>query len=407
MSRWQGQDPWREQEIASRVSTLEEVRNPTSPTDAFVSFRLQFLTVPDRDLAAFTREFYSQLSEQLGESSLWLVEFQPALRWRIAAVRMLFGAKEHPELLAQTHAGGPRLPTPMALLPSLGFGFDAFVEPALLPTSPWILGMNGIRADGQVIVMFGDSQPGFTGKQANDPLDILRGRSPVTRSWSRPNFPAAAAQAWIAWWIGAINHLLGKALDLANFTNPNGSYDPGLHLGVLATIERLFAIVQTILADAHRPHDRVRRMFDVIDLLDGLSFGSWESLLRPDRVRRQLEILQETLPANVHAIALPRCVAAVEQLSEFSEGFQPRTSDGKLRARSPSGEPIDITVDAATHTYLRLIRNSGTHSFRKALRDPYQRSIVAARTDAIPDELADLAFLHLLRFLSQPRLPAS
>lgn len=405
LSRWQPQDSFGPHAMTETIRGLPEVREPASATDAFVGLRLQFMTVPDREVPGLVQAMFVPLATQMPNAAIWAMEFDAALRWRVAAVRMLFGAREHPEVLGEVQRLGGRLPTPTALLPSLGFGLDAFTEPALLPASPWILGMNAIRAGGQIVVLFGDAFPGFTGKQADDALGLLRGRSAVARSTPRPMVSPAIAEQWLRWWVKSLNRLLGRALDVGRYVDDVGRYDPGLHLGVLASLERLFSNVQGILATTRQPLGRVRRMFEVVDLLDGLSFGGWESMLRPDNVARQLERLRTELPAEVHDLALTRCLSAISALDEFGAGFQPRSSDGLVRVRSTAGAPQDVTVAAATHTYLRLIRNAGSHSFRKALQDPYQRSILAAHKGDLPDALADLAWFHLLRFLADPRLP--
>lgn len=403
--RWLPQDEWRSEDVAARVQALREIQEPASITDAFVSFRLQFMTIHDREVPAFVRDMYLPIAKAFPGSSVWSLQFSPTLRWRVAAVRMLFGAQQHPEILEQIEVSADRLPTPMGLLPSLGFGMGAFVEPALLPASPWIIGMNCTRAGGQIVILFGQSIPGFSGNQADDPLHLLRGRSPVVRTTTRPDVAPPVAEKWLEWWVERLNHVLARALNVGSFRAEGGQYDPGLHLGVLASLELLFSGVQGILADSRRPQYRVRQMFDVIDLLAGLSFGSWENLLRPDKVQRQLKELRGTLPVALHELALARCEPAIKGLEQFGADFVPRSPDGLLRVQAPTGETQLVPVSAAVHTYLRLMRNAGTHSFRKAMGDPYQRSIIAAQTGDIPDDIADLAFFQLLRFMIDPRVP--
>jgi hypothetical protein len=293
----------------------------------------------------------------------------------------------------------------MSLLQSLGYGLDSFFEPALMPTSPWALGVNGIRVGGHAVILFGDALPGFTGKQADDLMDLLRGRSPLATPTTRPTIEPTRAEEWLRWWVDRINNLLGLILDPSNYQDQNGFYDPGRHLGVLASIEELFSSVQTILADAQKPHHRIRRLFEVIDLLTSLTFGSWESLLRPDRIRREMERLKAVLPAGLQSIALARCVPAIEALDAFGNHFGPRDPDGLLIVRSSANRTKAVPIDAAIHTYLRIIRNSGPHSFGEAVDDPYRRSILASCGEPIPDAIADLGFFHLLRFLQTPRIP--
>lgn len=406
LTRWQPQDSYRHEDVVTRVRQLREIREPTSLTDAFVSLRLQLMTIPDAAVPNYVREQFGLIAVERPDASLWAIELAPALRWRVASVRILFGAGEHPDVLATLQGSPGRIPTPSALLPSLGFGLDAFVEPALLACSPWMIGINGIRVGGQIVILFGQPLPGFTGNQADQPLDVLRGRSPLAASVPRPETSTPMVEAWLSWWIRRLNALLDRALDVAAFVDENGRYDPGLHLGVLASLERLFAGVQGILANAHRRHDRVRRLFEVIDLLEGLSYGSWESMLRPDRLDRQLTKLRTTLPPEIQPIALTRVLPALDALIAFGDEFRKGGEPGFVATRSSSGARMDLTIPAATQAYLRLIRNAGTHSFRKALRDPHLRSVLAAHPGDVPDAIADLAWFHLLRFLVEPRLSA-
>jgi hypothetical protein len=244
LSRWQPQDPYRQEDIVARVDQLDEIRQPTSSIDQWVGFRLQFMTVRDAEVAAFTEQLFASVAAQLPHASLWEVEFRPQLRWRVAAVRLLFGAREHPDVLARIHESGERIPTPMSLLQSLGYGLDSFFEPALMPTSPWVLGMNGIRVGGHAVILFGDAVPGFTGKQADDLMDLLRGRAPLATPTRRPSIEPSSAEEWLRWWVDRINDLLGLILDPSNYQDQRGFYDPGRHLGVLASIEELFSSVQ-------------------------------------------------------------------------------------------------------------------------------------------------------------------
>jgi hypothetical protein len=75
----------------------------------------------------------------------------------------------------------------------------------------------------------------------------------------------------------------------------------------------------------------------------------------------------------------------------------------KIRQRDGVGWQ-EVPLHSAGQAYLRLIRNA-THSFRSMARDPHDVSLLAAHIGAIPDALPDLAFMHLMRFLVEPRLP--
>ena len=405
LNRWRKQDEVRQDSVASRVQHLKEINNPETVADAFASIRLQILTARDSELPEMTRAFFSQLATELPTSSLWAVEIDDALSWRVAACRMLFGAREHPQQLAKVHDTGERLTNPMSLLPTLGYGLDAFIEPALLVVAPWLIGMNAVRVGGELLFMFGQAGPGWTGRQADSPLELLRGRNPINWQPGEPDASRLVSDAWVSWWIDRLNNLLDLALDVANFRDATGLYDPASQLAALASLERVFAGVQAVLAGAQRTHGRMERMFDVVDQLNGLSFGNWENMLRPDQSRKHLAQLAAALPSAVHPLALARPAHAVAALDEFAEGFGPLTTEALLRVPSARGSGTDdITIDSAVHQYMRLIRNAGNHSFRKQLEEPRARAILASHEGNIPDGVADLALLHLLRFLVRPTI---
>jgi hypothetical protein len=404
LRRWRSQDEFHQAALAERVRQLSEVKNPTSPGDLLIAFRLLIQTAREAELPALVADLYKRLSADLPRASLWAVEFDPALAWRVAACRLLFAAAEHPEQLAKVHESGERLMNPMSLLPTLGYGLSPFIEPALLVASPWLIGMNASRVGGHLLLMFGEARPGWTGRQSDAPLDLLGGHVPLAWQPEEPDASPDATGPWLAWWVRRVNILLDLALDVANFRSADDEYDPGLQLAALASLERIFAGVQATLASAQRPRNRLERMFGVVDQLNGLSFGSWENMLRPDQGSRHLEQLRAALPPEVQALALTRCVHGVEALTALAAGFGPLESSGRLRvprAKGGSGTE-ELPVEAATHNYLRLIRNAGTHSFREHVREPRSRAILAAHQGDVPDGVADLAFLHLLRFLVDP-----
>jgi hypothetical protein len=406
---WQPQDGLRSEDVASRVQGLQEVADPASATDVWVSFRLQFLTIPDAAVGPFVRETFEWVVKELPSASLWVIEFDEALAWRIAAVRMLFAAQHNPDVLRRATDPGVRVTTPIALIRALGYGLDPFIAPLVLPASPWVIGVNGVRRGGHVLILFGRAAAGFSDKQAADLLDLLQPQGPVRSPTTVPAVTPESSESWVRWWVHHLNVLLGQALDVGSFSDAEGRYQPSIHLGVLSSVERLFSSVQWILAHSTRGEGRLWRLFDVVDLLDGLSFGSWEQMLRPDRLVRQLERLEASLPLPARSLALARCLPALHALDEFSRSFgsvaEQLTQEGELRVRQRDGVGWQsISRSAATHAYLRLLRNA-THSFRRTARDPFEVSLLAAHEGDVPDAVADLAFFHLLRLLAEPRLP--
>jgi hypothetical protein len=122
-------------------------------------------------------------------------------------------------------------------------------------------------------------------------------------------------------------------------------------------------------------------------------------------VEDHLETLRRELPLDAQAVLLPRCEAAVVALREVVEGFaENATPDGKIRLPTKGGGDELLAVDRAAAQFLRLTRNA-SHSYRERIRDPRDVALLAAHRTEIPETLADLAWLHVLRLMAHPRLP--
>jgi hypothetical protein len=406
---WPPQDRIQNPEIRSKIDSLREVNAPESATDAWVAFRLQFSTIRDAEVTPYLAEIFPSIVAQMATASLWKLDINPVLSWRVATARILFAAETSPEVLLGAASARRPLPTPMHLMQSLTFGLNAYVEPLLLPASPWIVGMNAIRVGGNAIVLFGQAQPGFSANEAAETLNLLQPRHAARSPVARPDFQPAVTDAWLRWWVSHVNDVLAIALDVGRFTGPDGRYRPAAQLGTLLSVERLFSAVQSILANSVRGDTRLWTFFDVIDLLDGLSFGSWETLLRPDKVNKQLALLEAELPDGVRDLALTRCRPAVAALNSLTDGFaafpEKLTDEGLLRLTQRDGKGVQaVALTSAVPGYLRILRNA-THSFREMARDPHDVSLLGSYSGDVPDAIADLAFFHLLRFLIRPRLP--
>ncbi len=410
---WHRQDQYGSEDLRAQVAQLREIQDPQDNADAWVSFRLQFMTMPDADVAPNMRGQFAGIVKTFPDASLWGIEVDPQFRWRVAAVRALFAARETPEVLARAENDRrTRFFSSQGLGQSWNLGQSVFIEPSLLAASPWVTGLSSYRAGGTAVILLGKPAPGFSGRQAVEVLDTFRvgGLAKSRVGMQMPGYAPRSYEDALVWWVTRLNDLVGMALDIGRFTDARGTYQPAAHFGVLLSLERLFASAQTILTEA-RGSELIRLLmfFDVIDLFDGLSFGSWESLLTRPRVERDLADLESSISAIARGYLLTRCLPAIDALRSLEDGFvlEERIVDGKLRVRQKDGKGWqDIALTAAVPQYLRVARNS-THSFRKMAQDPREVSLLAAHDGEIADAVSDLAFFHLLRFLASPHLPNS
>lgn len=413
LGRWPRQDQYLGPTVTDRIKEVREVKDPKSAKDSWTSFRLQFATLPDRELPAFLHGLFPQITASLPTATLWAIDIAPAVTWRIAAARMLFSAQQSPELLNRA-ADARGFPAPMGLMPSFAYGLNCLVEPLLLPAAPWIVGMNSYRQGGHVVVMFGTAEAGFGTDQVPEIIDLLRARTMTSSRVpvGRPVFSRDGAERWLRWWVTHVNALVGQAMDVGRYVDASGMYNPAAHLGVLLSLDRLFATVQEVLADGGRSgFSRVLMMFDVIDLLDGLSFGSWESMLHADKVARNLVDLEAILPAPARDLVLTRCRPAVAALGEFRDGFKfvrdRLTEDGQMiniRRRDGKGASRALgkrctglsTHRPKRHTFLsrngqrparRLVAWVASRRSSRATRGPGLLAHASVRCQSLPTPL--------------------
>lgn len=410
LARLPGQDQLQSQAVRNTIASLREVRAPSDPQDPWVAFRLLFMTLPDAQVVPFGRSQFEQLLVTSPDASAWLVEFTDILQGRLAAARALFGARDdrhiEPSLI------GPRLfPAGMSFMRSQLLGFPAYLEPALLTLSPWLTGVSSYRVGGSLVFLFGRPLPGLRpDTQAPEMIDLFKphGFPTAGRSAEPPTVAASEIEAALQWWVSRVSHLFGIALDPANYRSSDGTFDVTGQIGVLMSLERLFMSLQTILVHPRDEFVRSVLLFDVLDLLDGLGFDDWRRMVTLRHTVKAIEELEQTLPPSTKAVLLPRCRAAVESLRDACSHFLPALIDGsQVELTKKDGLHTEkVALDNAYASLLWLTRNA-SHSYRNHARDPRDVSILSAHDGTVPDQLADLALVHVLRLLSSPKLPTS
>lgn len=405
--RWSPQDSLNASSVS--LPPLPELVDPKTVEDFWTAFQLRFLTLPDAAIPDYTREVFSALVGSMPSASIWSVSFESRLTWRLAAARTLFAAQATPEVLESAAPESRMFPASMAFLRSQGLGFDAYLEPPLVAVAPWIAGVSSHRRGGAVIILFGEAAAGFRDVQTPELLHLFKpsGFAHSAESMPRPTFEAASAEAALRWWVDRLDELFGLALDVGRYATADGTYDPTAQVGVLLSIERLFQSVLGVLAHAKRDaFVRSLLLFDVVDLLEGLTYSGWKQMFSLKHVQRALAGVEAALPEGAGDALLPRCRRAVDALATVRDGFASVYVDNDtLRTLATEGRWETQSLDAATAAYMRIARNA-SHSYRGWVNSPREVALMATHNDELPDELADLALLHLLAFLRLPRLPA-
>jgi hypothetical protein len=290
---------------------------------------------------------------------------------------------------------------------SHGFQTGQYLDALLLAQAPWLSGIASARLGAAVVIIFGNLEGG-RGDHHAELIDLYQPHlySTQVENVAMPAFDYGDMEAALPWWVEHISALLTTATDPANFRDQAGRHDSAQHYGVLLSLDRLFAVVNSLLV-ASRRDEFIRKtlFFEALDLLDGLTrrSGDYEVWASPRRVMKRLASLQDHLPAALQRLLLPRCRAAVDALNALRTGFfvQARHQGEVGLQLTYDGKSQTLSWDRATAQYLRLVRNGG-HSFRECLADPFQRALFSSHTGDMPPELADLAFFHLLWLLCEP-----
>ena len=369
--------------------------------------RLLFLAAPASQLPAFVRDtLLESLRRSLPRSRVVFIDYSSKVHSRTAFVRSIFTAEHAPEWFQGSEQRGFGA---MRGLAGSGFqGGSAFIDPLLGALFPWMLGVSLYRlGSGIAVVMFGQVLPWRPNPKDHDLSEMLQAsllsgtaeiRLPMT-----PSLDVDHAVEALRWWVTAVDRFMGVALDPGLFTN-GGAYDAREHMGVLASIERVFAsVLAALTATGRDEYTRRLHLFETLDLMEGLRLGGYDNTLDLRRCKAALERIRLALPSGAAAVLLPRCESAVAGLATVGDGFiaERRTGDAVL-VKDKGGRDVELPVPTASARLIRVVRNAG-HGLSKEVTDPQSMSLLAAHDSVLPTAVSDLGFFHLVRLLVEPQ----
>jgi hypothetical protein len=281
-------------------------------------------------------------------------------------------------------------------------GNSRMFEPLLGVMYPWMFGTCLSRIGSGLLVLGFGQTVAYKEHPLDDDLGGLFNTDLLTdgRNLKLPATPTLSApqvQEAVRWWVEQLSEFLSYVLDPTLFS-VDGFYQPALHQGFAHAIERLItSVVRILLSTGTDQYTRMVHLFEVLDLLEGLSLGGYDQTLDADRLAIDLGTLRTTIPATIGDLLLPRCETALAALVQMQAGFSQSlvTSEHVEFPRGPK------KLSQAVTYYLRLIRN-GSHGLLKDMLDPIDRRVMAIHDGQIPSAVADVALLHLLRLLADP-----
>jgi hypothetical protein len=404
VGRWWPQDSYdKSGQLAARgMSEVQRLIALGERVATWEAFRLGITAGSDKDWIPFLAANFERIGEELPAASIWAVEHSRMLYSRHHIVQTLFGAEATPELLVNPDLSAQVFRAGSGLLGEQ-YHVGHLIEPALVVHSPWVIGIQGSRMAGLVVLIFGGLESGRPSGSTADLINLFRPRlmSSPMGNVGQPAYSAADGEELLAWWVSRVNLLVAASLDVVNFTDGDGYYQPDRHFAALLSMDRLFAVVQDILVGSRRD-EFTRRMllFEAVDLLEGLGLGG------PDvsfSYKATVKLLERVvgLPPGAARCLEPRCRTAADALRQVQSGFFVKNRVEGDTFIPPAGAGQPISIDGAASRYLWLLRNAA-HSYRKAVEKPLDRALFASHTGDLSPELSDLPLIHLLALLAEP-----
>ncbi len=384
---------------------------------AVAAFQLMYTTCPSSVLPDQVRAMRDKIVPAIDEeSSLHVVNLTPRLNWRAGAMRTVLAADITPGSVAPTGVS-KGFQSGTGLFAAMTYGAVPYLAPALLTSAPYVNGIQTTRAGQNLVWLFHRPLVGRV-RPTDDLIDALsdsnqrfhRRDSRLKAVYDRPSYERPESLLLLRWWIRRVNILLAAATDIGRFVDDANDYQPRRHFAFLLSLERLFTGLHQTLSEAGGNETlRLTSAYDCLDCLEGIGMGlgDFATMTTPSKARTALDQLRVDLPADVAAVVLPRCESAVKALEGVKDGFflaGVATPHGL--AGLPGSEKQTLGWDKVIPAYLRIDRNSA-HSFVNELdpvTEPHKFAIFAAHDGRLSPHLADLAFLWVLRVLSDPSL---
>lgn len=330
-----------------------------------------------------------------------------ALSFRYALTRVLLQVEDDPDLLQRPPEDFAGFNSARGLFSDTTLGLDAYLAPLLSSLAPHLWGFPATRIGVVVVVTLGRAISGRRGP-ASDPLDLLLPRG---RGGTGPDFPEVTAEQSgmaLSWWISQLQSVFTEATDPTNYTDHAGEYQHRAAFERLLSLEQAFRHVQALSAHERDPHTRRVMLFQALDTLEGLKLLDFREMCSLSRAEDVLRTLSAVIPEKAQAVLLPRAERGVAALRELQGGFflPSRVTAQGVRVSTKHGSDEFLSLEKATAAWLRIIRNA-QHGFGGREQMPGRDDVLLASHDGdIPEHLADLAWLYLLRVIATPTLLA-
>jgi hypothetical protein len=370
------------------------------------SSSLATTTTPSEHLPTIVQQVLRDgLLPLLPDSAAYLVEVDPALSFRYAATRVLLQVHDDPSLILRRPTQRPDdliFNSGRWLFSDTAMGLGSYLSPLFLSLSPWVWAVSAPRAGGVVIYTLGGAVVG----RRSEASELLQLFSPGGRAAAGPGAPVSASDidAALRWWIAALDRMFTEFTDPVRYSTDAGRYDERRNFEALLSVEQAFRNVQSLSAHDRDSHARRVLMFDTLDTLAGIRAPDFDRMCELACARQALADIEDGLDPAAGRVLLPRARASITALEKLQQGFflPSRLVAGGLRVPDKRGNENVISLEKATATYLRVLRNAG-HAFGgRPGQQARDEVLLMSHNGDLPVDLPDLAYLYLLRLLARP-----
>ena len=422
-----GRYPNSQDEVYTRAASLPRVDVASALSEAFIAercavysesgakpgviaaFRLAVATATPTQLEHVLAQCFPRVLQVFPHATLHLLTVDQRLLRQLTLIKGLVAVQQSPERLARLAPDDDIFPAVSAQLNALLLGAQAFVEPALTLTSPYLLGVSVPRAGGLVVVLFNEAADGREGLV---PLSLLASAGDGhfaaagdLERWSEPSFDANASIAWLRWYVGRVDALSSELLDPGAVVDADGNYLPLEHMADLLTMERMFSTARNLLAQKPREELVAKLLsFTLLDCLESLpGHADRLQMYRPTTLRAALARLNASVPPDIRPI-LAHLQGVPERVDSVADGFfdSARHIDGDLLIKDRAGRLTRITRDRAVASYLSVVRNAN-HGYAKLSASPRDADLLYSHDGRVPREAADVPLIYLLDLIFDPR----
>lgn len=382
--------------------------NPDEPSAFLMATTMLISAAPTAAVLAdvIHKTFSEGIIPTAPDASCHIIEVSTKLSFRFTANRALLDTRKPTVDLVDDGQVGLIFQTASHLTSDTTLGLSSYLDCMGSSLSPNVWAFTIGRPGAVVLFVFGKAISG----QYNLPRDVIQLLAPAMHrklersSDGRPQIEPKVYERAANWWVRQLDILFSVATEPANYTH-EGQYDPMMAVQKLLTLEQTFRDCQSIATNTRDQHAKISLAFQALTRMEGLvSHWNLNKMFSLSDAQGLLETIKEAIPDQLHPVFLPRAEKARAALKLMQKGFFLADREGQenvMLPRKKGGEERVSRAKASTE-WLILYRNS-LHGFDQK-SSPRQAALLAAHNGQIPGEIADLAWLHLLAMMANPKL---